>query len=668
MTASEFQADRPVSLALPSLVGVAALVAAAPLYTPLLPAAFVDYPKSAVVPLSAWVGDSLTWLAREAEIGGLKVQAITRAIAQVFETPIDALNLLLTTGIRTGAGDQVRTAVPPLSWLAIVGLAGLLGHLLGGVRLVAVAVAGLLYIVVFGLWIEAMTTLSSVLLSTAFAVVLGVAVGAFVHRNPRLAGLVEGLMNVMQTVPVFSYLVPTLLFLGYGPAAALVATVVFALPPMVHATMLGLRSVPTEIIEYGHMAGATRRQLFWRIMMPMARPMLGVGLNQTIMACLNMVIIASMIGAGGLGYLVLLALRRLDFGAALEAGLAIVVLAVVLDRLSQAAADKSAAGQRLVTSGTPYLALTLFWIVGATVAALILPALQVWPEAWRITTASLWNDLISWINVNWFDVLDAIRTFTLLNILNPARELLLGLPWTLVVALVSLAGYSAGGPRLAATVAGLALFIAVTGFWDPAIVSVYLVAIGTTLSLLIGLPVGFLIAQRPTWRDSANLALDTLQTLPTLVYILPAVMIFRNGDFAAVLAIVSYAVAPAIRYTMHGFATVPPQHLEAGAMCGATRWQSLKWISLPASFPTLILGVNQTVMMAIAMLVVTALVGTRDLGQQVFIALSRAKVGDGIVGGLAVAALALIADCILKAWAAHEARRIGLADSGRCRR
>ena len=136
-------------------------------------------------------------------------------------------------------------------------------------------------------------------------------------------------------------------------------------------------------------------------------------------------------------------------------------------------------------------------------------------------------------------------------------------------------------------------------------------------------------------------------------------MLFRNGDFSALIAIVSYAVAPVIRYAMHGFASVPHDRLEAAAMAGAGPWQTMKWVRLPAAFPVFILGLNQTVMLGTAMLVITALVGTRDLGQQVFIALSRAKVGDGIMAGLAIAALALTADALLKAVAANKARQMG---------
>jgi glycine betaine/proline transport system permease protein len=161
--------------------------------------------------------------------------------------------------------------------------------------------------------------------------------------------------------------------------------------------------------------------------------------------------------------------------------------------------------------------------------------------------------------------------------------------------------------------------------------------------------------------EPARLFLDTLQTLPTLVYLLPAVMLFRNGDVSAVIAITSYALAPAIRYGMEGLRQVPADRMEAAAMVGCTRWQAFRAVELPAALPTLILGVNQTIMMALSMLVIAALVGTSELGQQVFTALSRGKTGEGIVAGLAVAALALTADALLVAWTRARAAAMGMA-------
>jgi glycine betaine/proline transport system permease protein len=457
----------------------------------------------------------------------------------------------------------------------------------------------------------------------------------------------------MQTVPIFSYLIPTLLLFGYGPSSALVATVVYALPPMVHATVLALRSVPSEVRELAALTGCTPRQTLWRVELPVALPKLAIGLNQAVMMSLNMVIIASMIGAGGLGFDVLTALRKLDIGSGLEAGLAIVALAVVLDRLTQATARANAGGQGALRRGDGWRILALLLI--PTLISLAIPQLSDWPKGWRITTAQYWNDLVSWINVNFYDPLEALRTFSLLKIMYPFRDALLAAPYAIVIAITALAGWSLAGPRLAAVCGGLLAFVAIAGYWDAAMVSVYLVTISVVLALFLGFPLGFWLARRPRLAEPARLTLDTLQTLPTLVYLLPAVMLFRNGDFSAVIAVTSYAIAPAVRYGMEGLKQVPHDRVEAATMIGCTRWQTFRAVELPAAMPVLILGVNQTIMMALSMLVIAALVGTSELGQKVFTALSQGKTGDGIVAGLAVAALALTADALLVAWTARRA-------------
>lgn len=634
-----------------------------PLLSKVLPAGLVSYPDGAVLPISTWIGDGLNWLAHDAVIGSLKISAITRWMASVAETPMLALDTILNKGWMTGYGENVHRAVPPLSWLTISGTVAICAMRLGGYRLAALSVIGLIYLLTFGLWNDSMATLSGVFMATLVAVIVGVMVGTFVYHRPGTATAVTGIMNVMQTVPVFSYLVPTLLFLGYGPSASLVATAIYALPPMVHATFLGLQAVPGETLEYAKMSGATKRQAYWRIQIPSSISFLGVGLNQAIMASLNMVIVASMIGSGGLGYLVLVALRRLDIGSALQAGMAIVVLAVILDRFSQALA------RLLIGEGTQgktfNLPVTLVAWVGFSIAfSLAIPFIQDWPEGWTLTTAHFWNDMISWINQNLYGPLNAVRNGVLLNVMLPFRNYLLSMPWFVLILGFVGAGYWLGGQKTALFGGILMLLIAVTGFWTAAVTSIYLVLIGAIISLMIGLPIGYAASISPVARRAADLILDTLQTLPTLVYIIPAVMIFRNGDFSAVLAITSYAVAPAVRYALLGFSDVPAGRIEAAAMCGATRWQGFRWVRLPHALPSLVLGVNQTLMMAIAMLVITALVGTRDLGQQVYMALSRMHVGEGIVGGLAVAAIALTFDSLLKAvvakyWPPRESGKQG---------
>ncbi|ANK91612.1 MULTISPECIES: ABC transporter permease [Rhizobium] len=623
-----------------------------------LPGPLVHLPDWAVLPLSDYVGRGLNWFARDAAIGEVKIADATRALAAIAETPILWLKMLLVDGWVKGAGFNKVHIAPPLSWVGVILVTALVALRISGRSLAILTLAAGAYLVVFGLWVSAMITLASVLLCVVTGLALGLAMGIWAYRSPGAEAGLRAVMNIMQTVPIFSYLLPTLLLFGYGPSAALFATVVYALPPMVHATVLALRSVPSETLELARMTGCSRRQTLWKVELPVAMPQLAIGLNQVVMMTLNMVIIASMIGAGGLGYDVLRALRRLDFGAGFEAGMGIVALAVVLDRLTQAAARNQSTGRhRLWRRRDTVVALSLLAV--PTVVSLAVPALAAWPAGWTLTTAPFWNAAVSFINQTFYGPLEAVRTAMLLGVMNPFRDLLQSAPWSVVVLLLAVAAYALGGLRTAALVVLLILFIVVTGYWQAAMSSVYLTVLSVAIALAIGLPLGIWVAGHPRLHGPVQLALDTLQTLPTLVYLLPAVMLFRNGDFSALIAIASYAIAPAVRYGMAGMAHVPHERIEAGLMSGCTPWQTFRFISLPSALPTLILGVNQTVMMALSMLVIAALVGTRELGQEVYTALARGQTGPGIVAGLCVACIALIADALLKSGAARAAGREG---------
>jgi glycine betaine/proline transport system permease protein len=378
-----------------------------------------------------------------------------------------------------------------------------------------------------------------------------------------------------------------------------------------------------------------------------------------------MVIIASMIGAGGLGYDVLASLRRLDIGAGVEAGIAIVVLAIALDRLSQAFAERSTlahtSSRQSLVQRHPRLLLCLAVIAGTYLLGWLWPPLQSYPESWQITTGSYWSRLVEWINVNYFEQLEAFKTALVLHLLIPFKRFLLQLPWAWVLLLLAIAGWQLGGWRLSLLVLLLSLFILVNRQWENAMITVYLCSISVTIAALIGIPIGIAAAQNERLWRIVQTGIDTLQTLPSFVYLIPVVMLFRVGDFSAMIAIIAYAIAPAIRYTAHGIRQLDPQLIEAGRVCGCTRRQLLWKIKLPLARPEIMLGINQTIMLALSMLVITALVGTRDLGQEVYSALTKADTGRGLVAGLCVAFIAIIADRMIAASAGRARRRLGLA-------
>ena len=627
----------------------------------------MEIPRGWEIPLKGWVTGFMNWLVEDATFGLFSFLELTRAISWLLQLPLTAATSLLSSGFLSGQGSNAVQVVPPLSWIAVIAVVAAMGHYARDWKLAAFVAACFLYLAIFGQWQSAMVTLSSIVIAVPLGVAGGLALGILGYRSRWFERAITPLLDLMQTVPIFAYLVPILFLFGFGPVSAMIATIVYAMPPMVRVTILALRSVPSEIRDFGRMAGCTRRQMTWKVLVPSAKPSLMVGVNQVIMLSLNMVIIASMIGAGGLGYDVLQSLRRLDIGAGLEAGVAIVVLAIALDRLSQAFANRpppvhdEAAAQRSAVQRHPWSVTCLLAILGTGLAGLLVQGVQSYPAEWQITTGDFWAGLVKWINVNFYDQLEAVKTFVLLNLMIPVKRFLLGLPWPWVTLIVAVAAAQLGGLRLALLSLLLTLFIVFNGLWEEAMITVYLIGVSVLIAAIIGIPLGIWAAQSPRAGKAIGGFIDTLQTLPAFVYLIPVVMLFRVGDFAAMIAVILYALAPAVRYTAHGIRALDPQLIEAGVVSGCTRRQLLLKIKLPLALPQIMLGINQTVMLAISMLVITALVGTRELGQEVYIALTKADTGRGIVAGLAVAFIAIIADRMIAAGAARTKRRLGLA-------
>jgi glycine betaine/proline transport system permease protein len=231
------------------------------------------------------------------------------------------------------------------------------------------------------------------------------------------------------------------------------------------------------------------------------------------------------------------------------------------------------------------------------------------------------------------------------------------------VALTAAIGLRLSGFRLAILCGLLTLFIAVVGQWEKAMLSVYLVGIAFLIASAIGVPLGFFVRRSEGIYRVSEVLLDALQTLPSFVYLIPVVMLLGVGDFSALVAIVLYAIAPAVRYTASAVRQVPTSVIEAAKAFGATPRQIRRRIVVPLALPDIVLGLNQTLMLGISMLVITALVGTRDLGQETLIALASADPGRGLVAGICVAFIAIIADRMLRAWIDQRRKGLGLGVS-----
>ncbi|MCU1717835.1 ABC transporter permease [Pseudomonas sp. 5P_3.1_Bac2] len=230
-------------------------------------------------------------------------------------------------------GIEWLLLLPP-AWLLIAIFVGLGLWRIGFKFAVFTAVAFVL-IVLTGFWEQTVVTLGLTFSATLISLLLGVPLGIWAARSERVATLIRPILDFMQTMPAFVYLIPAAMLFGLGRVPGIIATVIFAMPPAVRLTALGIRQVNKEIIEAGHSFGCTPSQLLFKVQLPNAMPSIMAGVNQTIMMALSMVIIASMVGAGGLGNDVLASIQRLDIGLGFESGMAVVLLAIILDRITE---------------------------------------------------------------------------------------------------------------------------------------------------------------------------------------------------------------------------------------------------------------------------------------------------------------------------------------------
>lgn len=647
---------RPLALLI-ALIAIAAMLPAFDRQN-----ALVVFPRDWTLDLATPLGDGLKYLARDFAILGLPFSSITRGIGWLVGQPFELLRSLLADGF-VFYRDGGAFTIPPLPWSGVTLAAVIVAARVGSPGLALWTGATFVYFAVFGLWEAAMMTLASVSVSVAIATAGGLQLGLWGYRNRTVDAVLQPLYDVMQTLPLFSYLVPMILFFGFGPIASFMATVVFALPPMARVATQAMRDTPRSVIELGRVTGCSRAQMTWLVLTPAARERLLLGVNQVIMLSLAVVIVASLIGAGGLGGDVLKALKSVRIGDAVAAGFAIVFMAVTLDRVSTAVALRrpvhAIGPQPWIRRWSLGLGCAAA-LLGAMLLSLALPAAHAWPESLTLSTGAFWNDLISWISATFRAEIEGLRDGAIGMMMRPTKIFFLSAPWLAVVAFFAALGWALGGWRLALLGGGVFLAIALGGYWKKAMLSLYLVALSVVFASLIGVALGVLAGLSDRAQKALIFAVDIIQTLPTFVYLIPVVMLFSIGDFPALVAIVLYAVAPMVRYTAAGLRSVRPSLIESARMSGCDGLQLLLQVRLPLALPTLLLGLNQVVMMAFGMLVITALVGTRGLEEATLVAIAKVAPGDGLLAGLAIAGMAIVLDRLLKAANRHLARSLGL--------
>ena len=564
--------------------------------------------------------------------------------------------------------------VPVIGWLGVVALVSYVAWALGNLRVALLAAAGLTFIGLQGLWQEGMETLaltlSAVLLSVVIGIPLGIAAGLWNSVN-RPVSLV---LDFMQTMPSFVYLAPLTLFFLIGSASATIATLIYAMPPTVRYTAHAIRSVPPTTVEASASLGATQRQQVTGVLLPLARPTIVLGISQTIMAALSMVTIAALIDAPGLGKVVLKALTIVDVGTAFNAGLAIVVLAIVLDRLTTAFSRRAEISHRRPPSELAARLRRPLLIGGgvATLFAVYLSRTYLWAAEFPDTVTvggtardiSIGSDIAKaadsvtqWITTNWPGITTGVKDAVTLWLINPLERLLTESPWFVVAGVVVVIAGALGGRRAAVTAAACLGGIVATGLWGDAMTTLAATLVAASATMLLGVVVGVWMGRSARADQAIRPVLDAAQTMPAFVYLVPFMALFDPSRFTAVAAAVVYAAPVSIKIIADGIAGVPVTAVEAATSAGSTPWQTITKVQLPMARQSLTLAANQGLCYVLAMVVVGGLVGAGALGYDVVAGFSQLQLfGKGLAAGLAIVLLGILLDRITRAAAERSGR------------
>ncbi|WP_382465338.1 ABC transporter permease subunit [Streptomyces noursei] len=540
-----------------------------------------------------------------------------------------------------------------LGWTGVTAGVTLLAWRVAGLRIAAVALVSFLVSGALGMWVPTMQTLALMIVAVLASVVVGALLGLAAGLSPRLFKLLRPVLDTMQVLPAFAYLLPVVLVFGIGVPAALLATVIYAAPPMARLTALGLRGADAGVLEAVSSLGATGRQRLLTARLPLARKELLLGVNQTIMMALSMAVIASMIGAAGLGDRVYQALASVDVGSALAAAIPIVLLAIVMDRTTAAAGEKlgaapSAAGPRLLRGWPAWVGIAAITAVVALVGRLA--GSTIWPAGATFAIARPVNDVKEWMVNHLYSgvpvvggTADWAAHFT--NwVLNPLRDGLTALPWYGVLLVVAALAWLIGTWRTALTAVLAMAAIGVLGVWKPSMDTLSQVLAALVVTLVLGVGVGILAAGSKRFEAVLRPVLDVMQTMPQFVYLIPVVALFAVGRAPAAAAAVVYALPAVIRITTQGLRQVDPGAMESARSLGATRWQTLRQVQLPLARPALLLAVNQGVVLVLAVVIIGGLVGGGALGYDVVTGLATGDLAIGLVAGVAIVCLGLMLD------------------------
>jgi glycine betaine/proline transport system permease protein len=545
--------------------------------------------------------------------------------------------------------------VPQIGWLGVTAVATWIGLAAAGWRIALLVAASFVSFGLLGYWSDSMDLLIVTFVSVSVAVLIGMPLAVLLGTSSRVGNsIINTILDIFQTMPTFVYLLPIVLFFGIGASAAVVCTLIYALPPLIRIAGHGIRSVSSTTIEATDSAGQTAWQRLRKVQLPMARKTIVVGLNQTIMAALSMATIAAYVDGPGLGQPVLSALFKNDVGGAFVPGMLIVVMAVMLDRTTTSASEaseKAARGgidrrqRRIVLAVAAVPVLVGLWMSRFYTWAAEFPANEL-----GSSIADGVNSFTDWFVDTFGAATEWFKNLITEALLNPMQSLLAESPWYVTAVGILLLAVVLGGLRALVPTVICLVGIWFFDLWHDAMITLNMTLVGTVLVMVLALVFGVWMARRRSVDLLLRPLLDAGQTIPPFVYLIPMLALFGPTRFTAIVAGVIYAAPVAIKLVADGVGGVSQTTVEASRSTGATTWQEITKVQLPMAKGSLVLAANQGLLFMLSMAVIGGMVGAGALGYDVVLGFSRSEEwGKGAAAGITIVLIGIMLDRIARA-------------------
>lgn len=593
-----------------------------------------------------WLGDRASDLAQST--GGLvtAISSVTGAITDVLNAIVQWLQLLVSA-------PAFPSPYPHIGFLGVLAVAWFVTALVAGWRMSVLTAVCFALFALLGFYEDSMDLLVVTFVAVALSVGIGLPLAIWMAHSARVRAVITPVLDLMQTLPSFAYLLPAVVLFHIGAASAIICTLIYSLPPVMRISAHGLQNLPASAMEATESMGQTAWQRLVKVELPMAKRTIIVGINQTTMAALSMATIAAFINGPGLGQPVVRALNALRVGDAFVPGLCIVLMAIMLDRVTTAASEHSEQLNRgqardmasrrtnLLLGGAALAVVCVYLSRHYTFAA------APWSSSWGDGLASFVQSIIDWISVHWSGATNAIANGVTDTVINKLQYVLAGAPWFVTGLAILALAVLLGGRK-----AGIATVICLVGLrwlelWNDAMITLTATIVATVVVMVLAALVGVWMGRSRGVDRVIRPLLDAGQTLPPFVYLIPVLALFGATRFTAIVAAVVYAAPPAIKIVADGIKAVSATTVEAAESAGAITIQIITKVQIPMARSAFTVAANQGLLYVLAMVVIGGLVGAGALGYDVVAGFKQLDVqGRGLAAGLSIVLLGVMLDRI----------------------